>query len=154
MALLDQFSKAKDYTITFLKWELFGLLMGAWRSAGSGCRNLRCFGSDRSVLLRHQFFLCFHCAEYRDVRQRQCASVRPGVCDLLCPVRTRWSLLQPNAYFPQSIHQSASRKRIRKALIHTAKESVAKFNNLPIEFAGAINNRPWADIIRPYVRRT
>ena len=30
MALLDQFSKAKDYTITFLKWELFGLLMGAW----------------------------------------------------------------------------------------------------------------------------
>ena len=30
MALLDKFSKPKAYLITFLKWGLFGLLMGVW----------------------------------------------------------------------------------------------------------------------------
>jgi len=41
MALLDQFSKAKDYTITFLKWGLFGLLMGAWGGLlGAGFHHL------------------------------------------------------------------------------------------------------------------
>ena len=30
MALLDKFSKPKEYLITFLKWTVFGLLMGAW----------------------------------------------------------------------------------------------------------------------------
>ena len=30
MTLPDKFSKPKEYLITFLKWTLFGLLMGAW----------------------------------------------------------------------------------------------------------------------------
>ena len=30
MAILSKFSKAKSYLITFLKWGLFGLLIGAW----------------------------------------------------------------------------------------------------------------------------
>ena len=30
MTLLDKLSKPKEYLITFLKWTLFGLLMGAW----------------------------------------------------------------------------------------------------------------------------
>lgn len=30
MTLLDKFSKPKTYLITFLKWGLFGLLIGAW----------------------------------------------------------------------------------------------------------------------------